>query len=149
LSSTSTEPAAVAADPTEVVVQFIEALERLDLDGALALTTDDLVYQNVPLPPTRSKAAARRLLGTFIRPSAAFEVEMHNIAANGDVVLTERTDTLATGPWRASFWVCGTFEVRDGRIAVWRDRFDYADFTVACLKGGVLALLSFLPGRSR
>jgi limonene-1,2-epoxide hydrolase len=23
-----------------------------------------------------------------------------------------------------TFWACGTFEIRDGKIAVWRDRFD-------------------------
>jgi limonene-1,2-epoxide hydrolase len=147
MSATEADPVAVAADPKAVVIEFLAALQRMDLDGALALTTDDLVYQNVPLPPTRSRAAARKLLRTFIHPSAGFEVEMHNIAAEGGVVLTERTDVLIRGRFAASFWVCGTFEVRDGRIAVWRDRFDFADFTFACLKGGARALLSLLRGR--
>lgn len=146
---TAQEPreAATTADPKAVVTEFLEALQRLDLDAAMALTTEDLVYQNVPLPPTRSRDGARKLLATFIRPSSGFEVTMHNIAADGDVVLTERTDVLSRGRWRASFWVCGTFELRDGRIAVWRDRFDYADFTVACLLGAGRALLSLVRGR--
>ena len=148
-ADTAEEPAQApsATDPKAVVTEFLEALQRLDLDAAMALTTEDLVYQNVPLPPTRSRDGARKLLATFIRPSSGFEVTMHNIAADGDVVLTERTDVLSRGRWRASFWVCGTFEVRDGRIAVWRDRFDYADFTVACLLGAGRALLSLARGR--
>ena len=40
-----------------------------------------------------------------------------------------------SGMWRAAFWVCGTFEVHDGRITVWRDRFDFADLTWAFLRG--------------
>ena len=138
---------AAATDPKALVTEFLDALQRLDLDAALALTTDDLVYQNVPLPPTRSREAARRLLATFIRPGAAFEVKMINIAADGDVVLTERTDVLTAGRWSAAFWVCGTFEIRDGRIALWRDRFDYADFTVASLIGAGRALASLVRGR--
>jgi limonene-1,2-epoxide hydrolase len=65
---------------------------------------------------------------------------MHHIASNGPVVLTERTDVLGVGPVSASFWVCGTFEVHDGRITVWRDRFDYADLTWAVVRGSVAAL---------
>jgi len=148
-ADTAEEPAQApsATDPKAVVTEFLEALQRLDLDAAMALTTEDLAYQNVPLPPTRTRDGARKLLSSFIRPSSGFEVQMHNIAAEGDVVLTERTDVLSSGRWSASFWVCGTFEVRDGRIAVWRDRFDYADFTVACLRGAGRALLSLARGR--
>jgi limonene-1,2-epoxide hydrolase len=40
-----------------------------------------------------------------------------------------------------AFWVCGTFEVRDGRITLWRDRFDYADLTWAFLRGTAAGLL--------
>ena len=60
---------------------------------------------------------------------------MHHIAADGPVVLTERTDVLGVGPVRAAFWVCGTFEVHDGRITVWRDRFDFADLTWSFVRG--------------
>jgi limonene-1,2-epoxide hydrolase len=33
------------------------------------------------------------------------------------------------------FWVCGVFEVHDGRITLWRDYFDFYDFTKAILRG--------------
>jgi limonene-1,2-epoxide hydrolase len=44
------------------------------------------------------------------------------------------------GRWRSAFWVCGTFEVVDGRIESWTDRFDYIDVTVGFVKGAIRAL---------
>ena len=41
-------------------------------------------------------------------------------------VLTDRTDVLRKGKWETSFWVRGTFEVRDGRITLWDDAFSWA-----------------------
>jgi limonene-1,2-epoxide hydrolase len=75
------------------------------------------------------------------RPRLGFRVHFHNIAAEGDVVLTERTDELAFGPVVARIWVWGRFELRDGRIAVWRDSFDWLDSTIG-LARGVAALAS-------
>jgi limonene-1,2-epoxide hydrolase len=59
-----------------------------------------------------------------------FEVKIHRIAADGNSVLTERTDALIVGPLRLQFWVCGIFEVHNGAITLWRDYFDKFDFLV-------------------
>jgi len=69
------------------------------------------------------------------RPSLGFDVAIHRAASEGDSVLTERTDVLIVGPVRLQFWVCGTFEVHDGRITLWRDYFDVWDITKATLRG--------------
>jgi len=50
-------------------------------------------------------------------------------------VLNERTDAIVLGPLRLQFWVCGVFEVHDGQITLWRDYFDFYDFTKAILRG--------------
>lgn len=126
---------------TEVVLAFLGHLERMDLVAALALLADDVVYQNVPLPPDRGRRAVERTLRVMLRYGSGFRVEHHNIAANGPVVLTERTDVLSVGPVDAAFWVCGTFEVRDGRITLWRDRFDWVDFSLAWVRGAAKAVL--------
>jgi limonene-1,2-epoxide hydrolase len=124
----------------EVVEAFLQALERLDVDAAMALADPDIVYQNVPFPPARGVDRTGRLLKAMMRFGTGFEARILNIAADGAVVLTERIDVLARGRFEATFWVCGTFEVRDGKVTLWRDRFDFADFTVACVKGVVRAL---------
>ena len=131
----------------ETVRAFLGALERLDVDAALELAADDIVYQNVPFPPARGIAAVDRQLRLLERFGSGFEVRMHNIASDGAVVLTERTDVLEAGRFSAAFWVCGTFEVRDGKITLWRDRFDFADFTFATLRGVIGAALSLVRGR--
>lgn len=129
------------ATELEVVEAFLGALEALDIDGALALCHPDVTYQNVPLPPARGKDATGAQLRILSRYCSGFQAITHNIAANGGVVLTERTDVIEIGRFKPAFWVCGTFEVRDGLIVSWKDYFDYADVTVAVLKAAVKALL--------
>ena len=48
------------------------------------------------------------------------------------------------GPVRLQFWVCGVFEVRDGRITLWRDYFDMFDFTKALVRGVAGAVIPAL-----
>ena len=45
------------------------------------------------------------------------------------------TDALVIGPVRLQFWVCGVFEVHDGRITLWRDYFDMFDMVKATVRG--------------
>lgn len=115
------------AQPTRgirVVEEFFEALCASDLDRALTFLSDDVVYQNVPFPPDRGKAATERTLRMFMPVVREFDVKMHNIAERDGVVLTERTDIMRSRFLDAAFWVCGTFEVENGKITLWRDRFD-------------------------
>ena len=130
-----------------VVRAFLDAFEAKDLDAALALMSDDVVYQNVPFPADRGKAATARTLKAFGKVVNGFSVEMRNIAARDGVVLTERVDTLS-GPFvHVEIWVCGTFEVKDGRITLWRDYFDLASATAQLFTGPVRKL--FARGREK
>ncbi|MGI5163409.1 limonene-1,2-epoxide hydrolase family protein [Spirillospora sp. CA-253888] len=126
----------------QTVTDFLKALEDLDVDRALTYAAPEIVYQNVPLPPARGALAVERTLRTMARYGTGFEARIHNIAANGPTVLTERTDVLEAGPWKARFWVCGTFEVHDGKITLWRDYFDWATLLTAGAVGAAEALLS-------
>lgn len=115
-----------SSENIRVVEAFLDAMKAFDIERARALMTDDIVYQNVPLPADRGREAVERTLQGFTRFVTHFDVVMHNIAEKDGVVLTERTDILR-GPFvDMEFWVCGTFEVRDGKVAVWTDRFDLA-----------------------
>ncbi|WP_435770869.1 limonene-1,2-epoxide hydrolase family protein [Nocardioides sp. SYSU DS0651] len=131
----------------EVVEAFLARLEELDIDGALELCSDDVYYQNVSLPGTRGKRAVGNQLRTLERFGTGFRVEMRNIAANGPVVLTERIDVLMRGPFAMEFWVCGTFEVHDGRIVLWRDYFDWANFLASGVRGAGRAVAGAVARR--
>lgn len=139
-----TRPSDAPTDPVAVVRAFLAALERLDVDGVLELTSPDIVYQNVPLPPARGRKAFEQQMRFLERYFTGFAAEIHHIAADGANVLTERTDTLERGALRAAFWVDGTFEVVDGRITVWRDRFDWATVVMATLAAVPRAILGRL-----
>ena len=135
------------ADPTvtateiDVVRAFFSALERLDIDAVLELADPAIVYQNVPFPPARGREEFERQMRWLQRYGTGFEARIHSIAADGGTVLTERTDVLERGRLRAEFWVCGTLEVVDGRVVLWRDRFDFVDLGAAFVRGAVRALI--------
>jgi limonene-1,2-epoxide hydrolase len=137
-------PDSSAAD-IAIVESFFEAFKALDVERALSLMAEDVVYQNVPFPADRGKAAVTRTLGMFGKFMTGFDVKMRNIAARDGVVLTERVDILS-GPFvHLEIWVCGTFEVRDGRITLWRDYFDLASAATQLVTSPLRTLL----GRGR
>jgi limonene-1,2-epoxide hydrolase len=138
---------ATVGTEVEVVRSFLAALERQDIDAVLALAADDITYQNVPFPPARGHEAFATQMRWFVEHLTGFEVEVDSIAADGPTVLTERVDVLVRGRLRVAFWVCGTFEVRDGKVVLWRDRFDHADVLVALVKGLVRAAAGSLRAR--
>ena len=134
-------------EPQVVVTGFLKALEDLDVDRALTFAASDIVYQNVPLPPARGVAAVEKQLRVMAKYGSGFEARTHHIAADGNVVLTERTDVLRRGAWEAEFWVCGTFEVKNGRIVLWRDSFDWASVVAQTARALPRALLGTIAPR--
>lgn len=133
-------------DNAHTVEVFLNALQAQDMDGAGAVLDENLVYENVGFPTIRGRARAMKLF-RGMEGRARFEVKTHRIAVNGSTVLTERTDALVFGPVRLQFWVCGVFEVTDGRITLWRDYFDMFDFTKAIARGVVGAVIPGLRPR--
>jgi limonene-1,2-epoxide hydrolase len=138
-----TELTETAVANTRTVESFLNALQDADYETADAALDDNLVYENVGLPTIRGRARAIKLFRQM-DGRAAFEVKIHRIAADGAAVLTERSDALIFGPLRLQFWVCGVFEVHDGRITLWRDYFDCFDMTKALVRGLVALALPSL-----
>lgn len=137
------------SDPTETLTtsensiakvrMFLDALAAEDLDTAFDLITDDIAWHNTSLPTMHGRSRVRKIFAGLKRPSLGFDVTIHHIAADGHVVLTERTDIIRVGRVTVSFWVCGTFHLRDGRIAVWDDHFAVGNFVLATIRGVFLA----------
>ncbi|HEY1827565.1 MAG TPA: limonene-1,2-epoxide hydrolase family protein, partial [Acidimicrobiales bacterium] len=116
------------------VTRFLTALQDGEVETVIDLVADDLVYTNVSLPSIRGKERFSRAVRAYDR-HLGFAVVVHRIAGDGSSVLTERTDALTLGPFRMQFWVCGVFEVEDGRVTLWRDYFDWRSTTLAMLRG--------------
>jgi len=132
-----------AVDNKAIVQRFLFAVQNEDFDAADALLADEVRWQNVGFPTISGR---RRIIDLMRRGQGrlGFEVKFHRIAEEGTAVLTERTDALVLGRFRAQFWVCGVFEVHDGRITLWRDYFDFYDVFKATFRGVVGAAVPAL-----
>ena len=116
-------------DATTIVRDFCAAWESRDQQRILDAFTDDAVYHNIPMAPVQGKDAIKGLLAVILGPATAVSFEIKRIVADGDVVLTERLDTFRMGDKTVALPVMGAFELRDGKIAAWRDYFDLATWT--------------------
>jgi limonene-1,2-epoxide hydrolase len=113
---------------TELVLAFIDAWNRMDWDGVVAMLSDDVVYHNIPMEKIVGKQAAEAFI-VGMQPEAV-DWEVLSIAENGNKVLTERVDVFRMpGGKMLSIPVMGTFEIADGKISAWRDYFDLATFS--------------------
>src|SRR5918996_4063676 len=112
-------------DNTDIVEGFFEAIYDLDFDRALEFFTDDATYHDLPVPtdPAVGKDATRRKLDFMIGGGVtSMDYEIRHIAATGDAVLVERTETWHFPSGAApTLRVMCTIEFEDGKIAAWRE----------------------------
>jgi len=118
--------ATAGKDPETIVREFCAAWAARDIDRLLAYFTDDAVYHNMPMAPVTGKDGIREVLNLFVPPAQAIEFELLHVAARGDLVFTERVDRFTMGGKTIALPVAGVFELRNGKIAAWRDYFDFA-----------------------
>lgn len=116
--------------PQQTVEAFIGHWNACDIDAMLALCAPEIVYHNIPMEPVHGTAAMREMVAGFLADIASCDWQTHAIAANGNTVLTERTDAFNFKDGRrAAVRVMGTFELDEaGHISAWRDYFDMAEF---------------------
>lgn len=112
-------------DDEKLIIAFCEAFSRRDVDELLSFFTSDAVYHNIPIDPVSGHEGIRNMLALFVPGSKKIGFEVRNIASQGGVVFTERVDRFEMGERTVEVPVAGVFEVRDGKIAAWRDYFDF------------------------
>jgi limonene-1,2-epoxide hydrolase len=118
------------ADAKQVIRDFCAAWESLDAERIAGFFTDDGVYFNIPMQPAKGKDAIKALLGMILGPAKSVKFEIKHMVAEGDVVLNERLDTFEMKDGKTvALRVMGAYELRDGKIAEWRDYFDLAEWT--------------------
>ncbi len=121
-------------DPVATVTQFLDLLAAGQAEEAVKLVADDIEWRNTGLPTLRGERVVWSLR-EMERRRIRFHADMHHIAADGDAVLTDRTDYLGIGRYESSFWVRGTFVVRDGLIVLWDDAFSTGNVLMGSLRG--------------
>jgi len=120
----------MTTEPAELVTEFCALWANPDLETILSYFTEDAVYHNIPMAPAEGLPAIRDLLPMMLDGMEGIDFVIHRQVADGNLVMNERTDVMRrTNGGRVELPVMGTFEVRDGRIAAWRDYFDLATVT--------------------
>jgi|SRR5690242_9412649 limonene-1,2-epoxide hydrolase len=119
----------MATDAEKIVNDFCTAFERKNLEELMGYFADDAVYHNMPMDPAKGKDAIRKAINTFLPMATSIEFKILRTVAAGNVVCNERIDKFNLGGKRVELPVAGVFEIRNGKIALWRDYFDLQSWT--------------------
>lgn len=111
-----------------LIRRFIEVCVRADPDEFASWFTEDAVWWNAPWKPVEGREAIRETLRRGAERMTALPWEIRHILADGDIVMAERVDHFEVAGARVSVPCMGIFELRDGRIAAWRDYWDMRQF---------------------
>ncbi|MCC6387513.1 MAG: nuclear transport factor 2 family protein [Dehalococcoidia bacterium] len=117
-------------DPGAIVTAFIREFdtEHPDPEKLANYFTLDAVYHNIPMRAVQGRDAVRQVLTGYTSRYQCKGWEVRNQAVDRNVVLNERIDRFGHGDKVIELRVMGVFEVRDGKIAAWRDYFDAAEW---------------------
>jgi limonene-1,2-epoxide hydrolase len=118
-------------DNETIVRNFIAAWSRLDVEELVSFFTEDGTYHNMMAKPVSGHDNLRKFIGGFVKGWTATEWEIVNMLSRGDVVVAERIDRTRSGDKKVDLPCIGVFEMRGGKINVWRDYFDLATYTKA------------------
>ena len=115
-------------DNENLIREFVAAWSNLDADELVSYFTEDGVYHNMPTDPVAGHENLRNFIAAFLANWDCTDWEVLNLFSNGEVVMAERMDRTVVAGKPVDLPCCGVFEIRDGKIAVWRDYFDMATF---------------------
>lgn len=118
--------------PGALVRTFIDLLVAKQPDAACSMVSVECEYDNVPMGKVFGPSGISGSLAPFLGGCTAIEWNIHRQIESGTVangtVFNERTDRFQLGGRWVEVPVCGIFEVRDGKITLWRDYFDQSTF---------------------
>ena len=118
----------MANEAEKVVNDFCKAFERKNIEEIMGYFSDDAVYHNMPMEPAKGKDAIRKTINSFLPGSDKISFKILHTASNGNIVFNERIDMFDIGEKRVELPVAGLFEIKSGKISLWRDYFDMQSY---------------------
>jgi limonene-1,2-epoxide hydrolase len=116
-------------NPEKIVRDFYTAMDELGFRAAFEkFLHDDIVKEDTGFGKTTGKVLTMQGLEAYLETfgRAFARIEIHNLAVNGDTVLTERTEyceNRETGDQYIGH-LMSTFVIKDDRIIRWADYYD-------------------------
>ena len=109
----------------QLLRRFLGYWATRDADAMVQCFAEDGVYDNVPeRKPRVGRAAIRTWLDMCFGHLTRIDVEILNIAVNGEWVLDERIDDHIVGDQHMPLPVMNATRIIAGRIAMFRDYYD-------------------------
>jgi limonene-1,2-epoxide hydrolase len=118
-------------DNEKIVREFIGAWSRLDPEELSRYFAEDGVYHNMPAGPVAGRENVKKMIAGFTRAWTHTRWEILHLVCAGDVVIAERLDRTRAGDKAVDLPCTGVFEMKDGKIKVWRDYFDMGTYVKA------------------
>ena len=115
----------------DIVRDFVQSWSNLDAPSLASYFTEDGTYFNMPAKPVAGKENVQKFIAGFIASWTETQWDILNLVGQGDVVFCERLDRTKTTNGNVDLPCLGVFEMRDGKIHVWRDYFDMGTFVKA------------------
>jgi limonene-1,2-epoxide hydrolase len=114
-----------SASPLEIVLSFLSLMEAGQIEEGAALIAPQCEYANPGVLPTvYGPEGVTGLLGPFFAPVLENQFQILRTADRDGVVFVERIDRHRLQDRWVELPVTGVFEVREGRITLWRDYFN-------------------------
>lgn len=123
-----------SADNEKVAKSFIASWTTKPIDEIVGHLDEHVVFINIPDPkPIKGRADAKKFLEPFFQKDPlivpfVFKTDVKHVVASGGTVMLDRVDsfTIAGKTWEVP--VATLFEMKNGKITVWKDYFDQAQF---------------------
>lgn len=109
----------------ETIRRFLALWSTRDANAMADCFAEDGVYDNVPNKnPMIGRKAIRQWLEMCFQHLTRIDVEILNIASNGERVLCERVDDHVSGDRHMPLPVMNASRIVDGKIKFFRDYYD-------------------------
>ncbi|MGH7960254.1 MAG: limonene-1,2-epoxide hydrolase family protein [Candidatus Binatia bacterium] len=113
----------------KVIEAFMRTWTDGDVDKTVSYLAEDVDYINIPMDPIKGRAKAREFLAPFFSKDPlivpfAIRIDIKQILADGEMVMLERVDHFKIAGKEWALPVIAVFEVKNGKITVWKDYFD-------------------------
>lgn len=115
----------------DTIRAFVDAWPALDIDRVVSFFAPDGIYHNIMLDPVQGQDNLRAFITAFLTGWSDVKWDILNMTSSGDLVFAERVDHFKVNGKPVSLPCCGVFEMKDGKIAAWRDYFDMGTYVKA------------------
>jgi limonene-1,2-epoxide hydrolase len=118
-----------AARCKRLVLDFLAAWRKRDLEHLMSFFEERSVYHNVPVAPIQGLAGIRGIFTGFLEAFRFASLDVVTVAAEPGLVIAERIDRFEMRDGRAlELPVTGVFVVERDKILRFSDYFDLATF---------------------